>query len=110
MDLAGWRDVALWIIGFFHAIFAAVIAAIFFFTWRYSRKGFNLLDQVVEQRVRPALDATERQLLTVRDRTARLPGSRGIGLGEAPAPKKSGVALPLPFFRKKRRRFPFLPS
>jgi hypothetical protein len=109
MDLADWRDVALWIIGFFHAVFAAAVGAIFFFTWRYSRKGFNLLDQVVDQRVRPALDATERQLLAVRDRTARLPGSRGIGLGEAPAPKKSGFSLPVPF-KKKRRRFPFLPS
>jgi hypothetical protein len=110
MDLADWRDIALWIIGFFHLLFAAVVAAIFFFVWRYSRKGFNLLDRVVAERVRPALDAAELQLLAIRDQTARLPGSRGIGLGEAPAPRKKGVALPIPFFRKKRRRFPFLPS
>lgn len=109
MDLAGWRDIALWIIGFFQILFAAITAAIFFFIWRYSRKGFGLLDRLVAERVRPALDAAELQLLAIRDQTARLPGSRGIGLGEAPAAKKKGLPLPLPFFRKKRR-FPFLPS
>jgi len=108
MDLAGWRDIALWIIGFFHLLFALVVAASFFFLWKYSRKGFNWVDTFIEERVRPALDTAERQLLVIRDQTARLPGSRGIGLGEAPEPKK-GFSLPLPF-RKKKRRIPFLPS
>ena len=110
MDLAGWRDIALWIIGFFHILFATIVAAIFFLLWRYSRKGFNLLDRLVAERVRPALDAAELQLLAIRDQTARLPGSRGIGLGEAPEPKKKGLPLSLPFLKKKRRRIPFLPS
>ena len=109
MDLAGWRDIAVWIIVFFQILFTVIALAIFAAIWWFSRKGFKALDRLVDQRVRPALDAAERQLLTIRDQTARLPGSRGIGLGEAPEPKKKGLALPLPFFQKKRR-FPFLPS
>jgi hypothetical protein len=109
MDLAGWRDIALWMIGFFYLLFSIVMAVVLFFAWRYGAKGFKALDRLITKQGRPALKNVELQLLTLRDRTARLPGSAGIGLGEAPAPKTKGLPFKLPFGRKKRK-FPLLPS
>jgi hypothetical protein len=108
MDLAGWRDLSLIVIALLYSILTIVVAAAGFAIWWFGRKGFHAVDRVIAQKVRPALDAVEMQLLVVRDQTARIPGSTGIGLGEAPEPKQG--RLPIPFRRKKRRRFPLLPS
>jgi hypothetical protein len=108
MDLAGWRDIALYVIAILYILVTIVVAGVAFAIWWFGRKGFNAVDRLVAEKVRPALDQVEMQLLTVRDRTARLPGNQALGLGEAPAKKKGG--LPLPFGRKKKRRIPLLPS
>ena len=109
MDLAGWRDLALIVIGLFHVIIVLVVGAIAGAVWFFSRKGFKIVDRLLAEKVRPALDTVEMQLLAVRDRTARLHGNEAIGLGEAPQPKQRKLPFPLPF-GKKRRRLPFLPS
>jgi hypothetical protein len=109
MDLAGWRDIALWIIGFFYLLFSVVMAVALYFAWRYSAKGFKALDRLINQSGRPALKNVELQLLTIRDQTARLPGNASIGLGEAPARKSTGLLSKLPF-GKKKRKLPLLPS
>lgn len=108
MDLAGWRDISLYVIAILYSIITIVVGAIFGAIWWFGRKGFKAVDRVIDEKVRPALDMVEMQLLTVRDQTARLPGNQRLGLGEAPVKKKGG--LPLPFFRKKKKRFPLLPS
>jgi hypothetical protein len=108
MDLADWRNVSLYVIAILYTLVTIVVGIIFGAIWWYGRKGFHAVDRVITEKVRPALDSVEMQLLTVRDQTARLPGNQALGLGEAPARKKGG--LPLPFGRKKRRRFPLLPS
>jgi hypothetical protein len=107
MDLADWRNVSLYVIAILYSLITLVVAAVAFAVWWFGRKGFHALDRVIEEKVRPALDAVEMQLLTVRDQTARLPGNQALGLGEAPTKKKGGLSLP---FRRKKRRFPLLPS
>lgn len=107
MDLADWRNISLYVIAILYSLVTIVVGAIFGAIWWYGRKGFRVVDRLIAEKVRPALDSVEMQLLTVRDQTARLPGNQALGLGEAPA-KKGG--WPLPFGRKKRRRFPLLPS
>ncbi|MGH2584099.1 MAG: hypothetical protein ACRDJE_04235 [Dehalococcoidia bacterium] len=109
MDLADWTDIALIVIAILYSVITAVVMAVAAVVWWYGRKGFKAVDRLIDQKVRPALDAVELQLLAIRDQTARLPGNQAIGLGEAPARKGRGLPLPLPF-RRKRRRFPFLPS
>lgn len=110
MDLAGWRDIALIIIGLIHMVIVLVIAGIAGVVWIYSGKGFSALNRLIDTKVRPALDQVELQMLAVRDRTAQLPGNARLGAGEMPVRKKKGL---LPFslpFGKKKRRFPLLPS
>jgi hypothetical protein len=109
LALAGWRDVALIIIMIIHIVITAIMLVIAFFAWRYSNKGFNALDKLIQKRVRPALDQVELQLVDLRERTTRLPGSGAVVAVEAPKKKKGGGPFPLPF-RRKRRRFPLLPS
>jgi hypothetical protein len=111
MDLAAWRDIALIIIGILYGLVTLVVGAVAFFIWLYSRKGFGALEDLLNKKVRPALDAAERQLMLVRDRSAALPGNLSLGAGELPPPRKGGgLSLPVPFRRKKKRRLPFLPS
>jgi hypothetical protein len=107
MDLADWRNVSLYVIAILYSLVTLVVAVVAFAVWWFGRKGFIALDRVIDQKVRPALDSVEMQLLTVRDQTARLPGNQALGLGEAPVQRKGGFPLP---FRRKKRRFPLLPS
>jgi hypothetical protein len=107
MDLADWRNISLYVIAILYSLVTLVVAAVAFAIWWFGRKGFNAVDKVIVEKVRPALDTVEMQLLTVRDQSARLPGNQALGLGEAPARKKGGLSLP---FRRKKRRFPLLPS
>lgn len=110
MDPAGGRDIALVIIALLYSIVTFVVLMIFGTIWYFSGRGFGAVDRLLEQKVRPALDKAEQQLLAVRDQTARLPGNQSIGAADQPAKKKRrGLPISLPF-RKKRRRFPFLPS
>ena len=106
MDLADLRNISLYVIAILYSLITLVAAAIAFAVWWFGRKGFIAVDRVIDQKVRPALDSVEMQLLVVRDQTARLPGNQAIGLGEVPAQKK-GFSLP---FRRRKRRFPLLPS
>jgi|GEM_PF-2498994 len=109
MDLAGWRDIALMVIALLYAIVTLVVGAVAFVVWMYGRRGLGWVDTFLNEKVRPALDAAEQQLVLIRDRTAALPGNLSLGAGEAGAtPKRAGLpSLP---FRKKKRRFPLLPS
>lgn len=112
MDLAGWRDLALVIIGIVYGLVTLIGLAIAFALWFFSRKGFGALDRVLDKKVRPALDKVEQQLLMVRDRTASLPGSAAIGAIEEGDQQRGGLLAltrSLPFRRKKKRRIPFLP-
>lgn len=110
MNLTEGRDIALMVIAFLHAIIAFVIFVVFGALWYFSGKGFGIVERLIEQKVRPALDTVEKQLLAVRDRTAALPGNESIGAGSAPKGKKAAGLLDKLPFRKKRRRIPFLPS
>jgi hypothetical protein len=105
MDLADLRDVSLIVIAILYSIGTLVVGAAAAVIWWFARKGPKALDQLVSGTVRPALQQVELQLLTVRDQAARLPGNQSIGLGEAPVARRG--LLP---FRRKRRRFPVLPS
>jgi hypothetical protein len=107
VDLADWRNVSLWVIAILYAAVSLVVAVVAAAVWWFGRKGFIVVDQVIDQKARPALDAVERHLLTMRDQTARLPGNQALGLGEAPVQKKGRFSLP---FRRGKRRFPLLPS
>lgn len=110
MSLAEGRDIALIILAFLHAIIAFVLFALFAAVWYFSGKGFGAVERLIEQKLRPALDKVEKQLLAVRDRTAALPGNDSIGAGSGPKKSKAGGLLSKLPFRKKRRRIPFLPS
>lgn len=110
MNLAEGRDIALMVIAFLHAIIAFIVFGIFGVLWYFSGKGFGALERLLEQKVRPALDKVEKQLIAVRDRTAALPGNESIGAGSSPKKSKAGGLLNKLPFRKKRRRIPFLPS
>lgn len=107
MDLADLRNISLYVIAILYSLVTLVVAIVAAAVWWFGRKGFTAVDRVIDQKVRPALDSVEMQLLVVRDQTARLPGNQAIGLGEVPAQKKGGFPLP---FRRKKRRFPLLPS
>ena len=110
MELGWWRDIALIVIGILNILTALITAAVAFAAWRYGGKGLGIVERLLEQKVRPVLDRAEQQLVIVRDRTARLPGNASIGAGDTPAGRKRGklpFALP---FRRRRRRFPLLPS
>lgn len=110
MDLAGWRDIALVIIGLLNAVIALIVLVITFLLWRYSRKGVHAVEKLLTERVRPLLDAVEARAAVARDYTARLPGNPRPE-GELPSAAASRLpSLRLPFRRKKRRRLPFLPS
>jgi len=106
MDLADLRNISLIVIALLYTIVTIAVGAVAGAIWWYGRKGFKAADQVVATKVRPALEQVELQLLAARDQTARLPGNQSIGLGEAPV-KRTGLPIP---FRKKKRRFPLLPS
>ena len=110
MDLAAWRDISLIVIGVLYCLVTLVVGAILFFVWRYSRGGFSALDRLLTQKVRPALDQVELQLLAIRERTAALPGNASLGAGQGPPQRRRGGLMALLPFRRKRRRFPFLPS
>ena len=111
LALDGWRDVALIIIGLIHIVITLIMAVVGFFLWRYSGKGFKALDRLIQKRVRPALDQMELQMVDLRERTARLPGNAAVVTveGTSKKKKKGGGPFPIPF-RRKRRRFPLLPS
>jgi hypothetical protein len=109
VDLADWRDVSLIIIGVLYSLITLVVGAIFFFVWRYSRGGFSALDRLLTQKVRPALDQVELQLLALRARSAELPGNAALGAGEGPPQRGRGGLLALLPARRRRRRFPFPP-
>jgi hypothetical protein len=110
VDLAAWRDISLVIIGVLYTLITLVVGVIFFVVWRYSRGGFRALDRLLTQKVRPALDQVELQLLALRERTAALPGNAALGAGQGPPRRRRGGLLALLPFRRKRRRFPLLPS
>jgi hypothetical protein len=105
MDWADVVDLSVIVIAIFYSVGTLAVGAAAAVAWWYVRKGPKALDRLVSGTVRPALQQVELQLLTARDQAARLPGNQSIGLGEAPAPRRG--LLP---FRRKRRRFPLLPS
>lgn len=109
MDLAGWRDIALIIIGILNILITLIVGTIFFGLWYGSRKGFGALERLIKEQVRPRLDTFEKQLAQVRERTAALPGNRPVGGRAVRAPKKRSLLAVLPF-RRRRRRIPFLPG
>ena len=110
MDLAGWRDIALIVIGIIYGVITLAVAGVAGAIWFFGRKYLRgRLVRLINEKARPALDRVEQVLLSVRDASARLPGNAAIGAGDLPAKRKrGGLPFPLPF--RRRRRFPFLPS
>ena len=110
MDLAGWRDIALIVLGIIYGLLTFAVLAIAGAIWYLGRKYVRgRLVRLINEKVRPGLDRVEQLMLTARDGTARLPGNAAIGAGALPAKRKRGGSpFSLPF--RRRRRFPFLPS
>ena len=110
MDLAGWRNIALFVIAIIYIILTLAVLAIAGAVWYFGRtKVRGRVVKLINQKVRPVLDRVEQQALSLRDATARLPGNTAIGAGQLPARQKRGrLPFPLPF--RRRRRIPFLRS
>ena len=79
MDLADLRNISLYVIAILYTLITVVVGAVAAAIWWFGRKGFIAVDQVIDQKVRPALDSVEMQLLVVRDQTARLQPVPGAG-------------------------------
>jgi hypothetical protein len=109
MDLAGWRDLSLIVIGFFYAIGTLVVGVVAFLLWIYSRRGLGFVDRFITDQARPFLDRVELQLIDLRERSTALPGNASLGAGDPRVKQARGRSLPFPIPFRRKRRIPFLP-